>query len=216
MEIKKVILGAFGYVYVYRVAFAKSLVIPFILFLIVISLVPYVWLDSSSSFGLALLSMMIYVVFAITTHRIIIIGPTAVPKWGFYKLTKRELSFVLHIIGIGLIMVPITLFQLIPFFGSILTTVLLSYIFSRLSLVFPAIATDDPMSFKESWNATRNHQLLMLIIVIIFPLGLSIPETILMNIPHTRILVNILSVVTYIFGVAALSVAFQVIKEKSK
>ena len=215
MEINKIILGAFGYVYEYRTVLARALVIPFLI-LIMISAIPQEWLDFSSILLLGFISLFIYAAFAITVHRTILIGSKAVPRWGIYKLTKREFKFVLCFVGIGIAMIPISFFQQIPFFGSILSTLLACYIFSRLSLVFPAIATDTPLSFREPWNLTQNYQLPMLIIIIIFPLLLSIPETILINIPHTQIFVEIVSFFTSIFVVAALSVAFKVINENTE
>ena len=69
-------------------------------------------------------------------------------------------------------------------------------------------------SFLDSWKVTQNHQILMMVVVAIFPFVISIPEKLLSHAPHIDLLVNLLSAVTMVFVVAALSVAFQVITKK--
>ena len=49
-----------------------------------------------------------------------------------------------------------------------------SVIISRVSLVFPAIAIDEDMDFKDSWHYTKNFKLLVYITIIVFPIVFSL------------------------------------------
>lgn len=210
MNIKRTLLGAFGYVYALRVPLARALLAP-VLLLVALDLLPidgkhpgYVFLGSVAS-------TLLYTLLAVTTHRMILIGPGSVPEWGLYPPTRREVLFVLYSIALGLMMLPIGLLALIPTVGMALTLIAVAYLLGRLSLVFPAIATDQGWSFSRSWRATANHQVLMTVVVVIFPLVMSIPELLLSQLPGLGPLVSLIGACTLVFMVAALSVAFQVI-----
>lgn len=224
MNIKRIIWGAFGYVYMLGTVFIKALLIP-IAALIILDIIFAGQSERKSTGALVGLSVFIHTIIAITTHRIILLGPNSIPEWGVYIFRKREFYFVLHLIGLGILMILIGLIiillsLLIPtsttaFIAALVIYLLVSlYIVSRLSLVFPAIATDQNWSFFDSWKATRNHQFSMIMVVAIFPFIISIPEIILSYLPYMETLVSLLSAITTVLTVAALSVAFQVITEK--
>jgi len=212
MDIKRTIWGAFGYVYAYRKPFAKALLFP-ISILVVFGAIPIQEHGSALMVLLTILPLFIYTILAITTHRIILLGPESVSEWGVYVPRKREFYFVLYSIGFGLLMIPFGFFALIPTIGWIIAVAAIIYMMARLSLVFPAIATDQGWSFSDSWKATKNHQILMMVVVAIFPFVISIPEQLLSHVPYAGVFVNLLSALTMVFVVAALSVAFQVITE---
>ncbi len=210
MNIKRTIWGAFGYVFEYRKPLVKALFIPIILLILTEAL-------SSQDGGYALIismtviSFIAYTILAITTHRIILLGPGLVSPWGMNIPSKRELRFFMYSIGLGLLIIPFGLLSLIPNVGWVIGLMAIFYVISRLSLVFPAIATDHDWTFTDSWNATREHQFHMLVVVAIFPFLIGIPEQLLSNLPFMGVIVNILSALTLVFVIAALSVAFQVI-----
>lgn len=212
MNIKLTIWGAFGYVYEYRKPFSKALFIPI---LIIVGLDVLLLRDFSwpSVILHTFLSITVYSIVAITTHRIILLGPGSIYEWGIYMPTKREFYFILYSIGMCLFFIPCGLLALIPEIGWILGVIATIYILARLSLVFPAIATDQNWSFIDSWKATKNHQLLMMTVIAVFPFAVGIPEQLLSNLPYLGLLVNLLSAITMVFVIAALSVAFQLITE---
>ena len=214
MSIKRTILGAFGYVYEYRETFAKALLIPIII-LIALETIPFPEVGLTPTILLAITSLFIYTILAITTHRIILLGPKSVPEWGMYFPQKRELNFILYSIALVLCMIPFGFLFLVPNIGWAIAIIGIVYISARLSLVFPAIATDQSWSFSDSWKATQSHQVLMMIVVAIFPFVISVPEYLLSELPYVEVLVSLLSAFTMVFVVAALSVAFQVITENS-
>lgn len=213
MKIKQAILGAFGYVFEYRKQFVKALLIPVVV-LIVLGTIP---LPIHGLVGVILheiLALLAYALLAIITHRIILLGPGSVPEWGVGVIGKRELYFIGYYIGIGLCLSLVNLFGLISPIGYLISIIAMIYILARLSLVFPAVATDRYWTFFDSWKATRGHQALMLVVVVIFPIVIGIPKMFLSRIPYMGIFASILSAATMVFVVAALSVAFQVITKQ--
>ena len=213
MEIKRIILATFGYVYEYRKHLAKALLFPVVI-IVALGAIPIHETGLALVAFQAIFSLIIASVLAITTHRIILLGPNYVSEWGVYIPGKREFYFVLYSVGLGiLMMIPLMVFSLIPIVGWFITIVATLYIMARLSLVFPAIATDQSWSFADSWNATKYHQVPMMVVVAIFPLVISIPGLLLSYVPYVGLLIDLLSAFTVILVIAALSVAFQVIKE---
>ncbi len=214
MKIKQTILGAFGYVIEYRKSFAKALLIP-VAVLAVLGSVPVSISGLSSLILYKILMLLPYVLLAINTHRIILLGPDSVSEWGINMPQKREVYFIIYSFGIGLCATLFNLFIFMPKIGFLLSIAAVIYLLARLSLVFPAIATDRYWTFFDSWKATRGHQILMLVVVAIFPMVIGIPGILLSRIPYMWIFVNVLSAVTMVFVVAALSVAFQVITQEA-
>jgi hypothetical protein len=212
MEFRKVVAGALVYVNQYRHVLLKALAIPFVIFLL-IDAAKLLDIHPALEWLLAALGIGIQAIFAITTHRVVLLGPGSVSTWGITSWSKRETFFVLHVIGLGLLMIPIALVGFIPVFGALVALVLICWITGRLSLVFPGIAVDKGVSFKLSWEMTENHQMLMILVVILFPMLLAIPAIILNFIPYTFLLSSFISTFVIVFQVAALSMAYQVISE---
>jgi hypothetical protein len=108
-------------------------------------------------------------------------------------------------------MIPIALIGIIPVVGAVAALVLICWVTGRLSLVFPGIAVDKGVSFKLSWEMTEGYQILMFLVVILFPIMLAIPAIILDFIPYTFLLSSFISTFVVVFQVAALSMAYQLI-----
>ena len=166
-------------------------------------------------FLLSFISFMVYIILEITVHRIILLGPQSVSEWGVYMPGRREFDFLMYSIGISLCMIPFIFLSLIPDIGFVISSISMVYMMGRLSLVLPAIATDRGWSFSDSWKATKHHQILMMIVVGLFPFLISIPERMLDYIPYSGLLSSLLSAITLVLVVSALSVAFQVIAQVS-
>jgi hypothetical protein len=127
-----------------------------------------------------LISFLLSVIIAITIHRVLLLDDSGVSKWGNFKWTKRETTFTLYCLLIGIMMfismLPILfLASSVPMVAIGLGTFLLSFFLSRFSLVFPGISLDHEISFKKSFELTKNHQLLMIFVVIILPFVFMIP-----------------------------------------
>lgn len=212
MEFKKVVAGAFVYVNQYKIVLSKALAIPFGCYL-VIDAISLLELKPSLTWLLAALGVGVQAIFAITTHRVLLLGPSSVSSWGVTSWSRRESFFVLHMIGLGLLMIPIALIAMVPFVGMLVALFLTCWVTGRLSLVFPGIAVDNGISFKRSWEMTERYQMLMFLVVILFPILLAIPAIILEFVPHTFFLTSFISTLVIVFQVAALSMAYQLISE---
>jgi hypothetical protein len=213
MEFRKVVAGAFVYVAKYRKALTKALAIPFAVYLL-IDAATLLDLHPALAWFFSILGIGVQAIFAITTHRVVLLGPSSVSTWGINSWTKRETFFVLHVIGLALLMIPMAFIGQIPIVGTLVALVLIFWITGRLSLVFPGIAIDKGVSFRMSWEMTENSQLLMFLVVILFPILLSIPVIILDFIPYTFLLSSLISTSIIVFQVAALSMAYQLISER--
>ena len=213
MHYSKVFLGAFGYVYEYRHALLKALSVPFILLLILDSTA---FFERSTAVGILIfvLAIGVQTIFAINTHRVILLGPDSIPPWGIYKWSKRETLFIVHIFGLMLIMVPVLLLAFIPYIGWLVALCGMFWVAGRFSLVFPGIAIDQGVSFGESWKLTEKYQLLMFLVVIVFPIIVSIPVFLLQFLPYAFFATSIFTAFATVFIVAALSVAYKIISGK--
>lgn len=208
----EILTKAFRYVYGYRMQLGKALLFP----LSIMAAIGLYESDSESISWLSLITVflaeiLVHTVVAINTHRIILMGPPSVPEWGIFKPSKRELIFILYSISIGLITIPLSLFALIPIIGFPVAFLAIAYVIGRSSLVFPAVATDHRWTFSDSWRATKNYQILMMVIAVGFPIIMGLPEFLLGFFPHATMLAKIVSVLTFVFVVAALSIAFKAI-----
>lgn len=210
MEFKKVIAGALYYVYENRITLAKALTWPFIAF-VLLDATEYLDVEGILSFLIGVSSVAVQAIFAITTHRIVLLGPDSVSKWGITSWTKRETFFVLHIVGLALMTIPVMFLGFIPILGWIVALIIICWLFGRLSLVFPGIAIDKGVSFKLSWELTKKHQLLMFLVVVAFPILLAIPLIILNLVPYTSFISSLASTFVIVFEVAALSMVYQLI-----
>ena len=128
------------------------------------------------------LSLLVDMVILITVHRILILGNDSVPKWGMQKFEKREFNFFQKYLLVALLFIVVVvlttaIFQVIGInvFTSIAFTMTICAVyFSRVSLVFPAIAVDTKMTFRESFEFTKNFKLLIFVTVIVFPVVFSL------------------------------------------
>lgn len=208
MEFKKIILGAFYIVYEYRVSLAKALAIPFSAYLIFEGF-RYLEVPDFSSWFLAAVAWVAYAIIAITTHRIVLLGPSSVPEWGITSWSKRETYFILHALVVGLIAMAVSLLGFIPIVGAFAALLVICWLLPRFSLVFPGIAVDKGITFKLSWELTENYQIDMFLTVILFPILLGIPIIILGLIPYSSFLSSLCAAFVIVFEVAALSLTYK-------
>lgn len=212
MPFKIIILGTLGYVFEYRRILVRALFVPFALYMTLDAINLY-QPDAVASFLLGILSLMVQTIFAITTHRVMLLGPQSIPSWGVLGWSRRETLFALHMIGLSLILMPLAFLVYIPVVGWAIATVLVIWIFGRLSLVFPTIAIDRAVSFRDSWQLTRRHQALMIFVVIVFPFVLMIPVYLLRLLPYSFVLTSFFTTLATVFTVTALSVAYKYISK---
>lgn len=171
-----------------------------------------------SKVGEALLSMAdaaICILVAITTHRVLLLGPSSVPGYGIISISKRELKYFMSAIGIGLLFIPTFIFAYIPIIGVVICLVLFVWLAGRLSVVFPAVALDKDFSFKDAWELTSGFDFPMLLIVGAYPIILAAPLELLYKIPFGFFIGSFFYLVTVVLTVASLSMAYKYLSEKA-
>ena len=213
----------------------KALVIPTILLLILnFASTSFTQADKNFTLGslfFTFLSFIVDIVILITVHRILILGNESVPKWGLQKFEQREFSFFIKyfIIAIVFILVVVIITVCLQFIGIhifaaiFLAMIICSIYISRVSLVFPAIAVDTKMTFKDSLEYTKGFKLLIYVTVIIFPVLFSVVfggiyaliiTALAQSISsHINILLVFLNVTISVFVVSALSNTYIYISE---
>jgi len=216
-------------------AIGRALVIPTILLLILnFASTSFTSPDkhfSAVSIFFLFLSLLVDIVILITVHRILILGNDSVPIWGIQKFEKREFSFFQKYLIVALVFVVVVVlstafFQLfgVNIFVAIFITMFVCAIYlSRVSLVFPAIAVDTKMTFKESFEFTKDFKLLIFVTVIVFPILFSLIVggiyTFIISIlvasisTHLNLLMVLLNVAISVFLVSALSNTYMYISE---
>jgi hypothetical protein len=224
-----------------RRVLAKALTIPFLIVCALYSIMgflPETWY----SFFAEWLTYVVEAIFAITTHRVVLLGGNSVPKLGLTKWTKRETYFVLHLFGLfaivlglgglGMYILVYILSNSLGLLGMLIAVTIwatCAYIFARLSLVFPSIAIDQGISFKKSWELTEGNEDIIVNIVILVPLLFIIPQmllSLLFLIPEIsnlgtdptifNLVTETLRLLFTVFVIAALSLTYKFILEESK
>ncbi len=155
-------------------------------------------------FALLLVSIPFYVLFAITCHRIALIGDDDVAAYGHLAWSPRETRFLGWSVVIPMvyllliIIVPITLgllYMAIPDFKEFVSDVdesfwqgflyLLilpcTYIVARFSLIFPAIALDRKVDTTWAWNLSHHNGWRLTVVVGIMPWVFAFIEELLLR-----------------------------------
>jgi hypothetical protein len=157
MKFKKIIYETVGSLNENKAVLVKALFIPFIL---LIALDAIEWLEPHVLILIIgdIVSFVIYAIFAIITHRIVLLGPMAVSKWGLYKWTQRETMFVFYYIILEGLFLPIYYIEDLPVAILLVLLIFSIWLATRFSLVFPATAIDHRTSLTTSWELTKNRQ----------------------------------------------------------
>jgi len=169
-----------------KAKFSKALAIP-TLILVVLWAISHIYFRKIAEISVFIPSLFYILgitIFAVTCHRLVLADARTV-KFVF-EFSPRLLRFSLRLILVYLIlylvaMIPMTvLLNLSTDFRNSLSSTNYSYamllfsipamyVVGRLSLVFPAIAIDHNLRFKESWALTRHNGWRMAIIIGFYP-----------------------------------------------
>lgn len=212
-SLRYIINRSLSLVYERHIRLAQSLLIPFVLLLALDSSL-YIEETDYLKWLFYIPIFVVYTVFAINIHRIILLDADSVPKWGLRKWSSRELYFIFHLTALTFLCIMLFLTGfIIPFVGLLIGILGSAYLFMRLSLVFPASAIDEGLTFKTSWLMTKKHQILMLYIIIIVPVVFSIPTYLTAQITNASWVSNIIDMLTTIFIVSLLSITYEEIRK---
>lgn len=155
---------AFDSLIEYKAQLFKVLIFPFIL-LVAFSLLEYIYRDKFSLIVSLAVPFFIGMMATITTHRIILIGSKSVSTRRLLKITSREIKFMSYGAGVILFLIPLLFLSVLPIIGKPLALIILFYLFSRISLVFPAIATDKSLSFLQAWKITKSFKVQKMVLI---------------------------------------------------
>ena len=127
--------------------------------------------------------VLFYIIFAAAWHRRCLMPSLSLNVATALKWDKGKTSFLFRIGGIVALILPLIIF--IPAIGLILSFL----IFSRLSLLLPAAAIGEDLTYKAAWKITKNNSWRMLWLSLAPSIAFSI-ITIITIIPMASFLAN--------------------------
>jgi hypothetical protein len=146
---------------------------------------PGVWLWTTS-FGMYM--GLVSALFAVTCHRIVLLGPETAPRFGIRPPTAREVHFILYsatlfllskvaiLSKVGVIFWadkltrgPVALLMIDIIFGYAIF-LLGYYVVARVSLLLPSIAIDQQRTVHEVWDLSKSNGWRLVVITGLLPL----------------------------------------------
>lgn len=122
---------------------------------------------------------------AISCHRVLLLGPVSVPKFGVGQLGARELTFIATLLfmcfGLGLLQfIGDAATRSLSGIGDdegerrsftlyILGSLPAWYLFSRLALMLPSIAIETRVRIAEAWQLSRGNGARLVILIVFLP-----------------------------------------------
>jgi len=237
LPVKKIIIQAFIIPWVFKREILSKLFIP--IFLLV--LLEYVNYGKSEDINdinylLVLFSILIYVYFAVTCHRIILLGDDFIPQYGFRMWTVRDTKFLIWmtvmILSIWLIMFVLmrasvlfihisqynfSLYLIILFYSFVF--ILAVYVLSRLSLIFPSTAVDEMKNIKWAWNITHGNAWRLALIVVALPMFIGFTVELIESAVGSSAMIDailyLVTLLVLIIEVSALSLAYKEIRNSN-
>lgn len=219
MKISEAISDTFHLLNKRRNAIFRGVILPSVL-IIIFQMTCQKGCPIAITLALSIVNMVAYIYIAIVVHRCILIGSESFPPWGIGAWSNRETSFFFYSLGIGFItIIPclILSFLILPLdSGTPMIFRMLPglYLMARLSLVFPSIAVDKDISFRESWKLTKKHHLLVVLLVGLVPLLLNLPTYYLPDTPLTMLFKSAYGCITAVIIIALLSKAYSLCVEQ--
>lgn len=173
--------------------------------------------------------LVLYVLFGMSCHRIILLGEVSLPsRFGIYW-TMRETRFLGWAILVGLIHTALTLpFHLLamylpPFWRDwsitwYISVFLATYFDGRISLVLPATAIDERSSIVESWRLTRGNGLAIAIALFVVALATDLvsvgTQSVFASTPDlARVISKLLQFPLVAVAVGVLSVTYRELRQ---
>ena len=207
----KILAGALVSVVERRQALARALLIPALGYL------GFEWLRLNASSdaikGLAMiLQLMAHTVFAVTTHRILLLGDQSVPSWGLQSWTRRETLFLLQVLLVSFCLVPLLLLAALPGIGILLAIGAGLLVVSRLSLVFPAAAVEQPLTIPEAWALSAPHQFPLLLMVSVVPALLGMLVSFGSTLVPVPFVASLLGLLLTVFTITMLSLSYSEVR----
>ena len=192
MKVSEAIKDTLYVLHMHRWVILQGVFIPYVITLL-LDIITFSEINMIVSGIASLLNIPIYIYIAIVVHRCIILGPDTVRPWGLGKWTDRETAFLGKTIAVAFILILsfIPIIMVISILSSpeseqvslLMHLILLPgfYLMARFSLVFPAIAVDKPIRFRDSWSLSKKNHLHVVVLVFLIPYVISLPVQFLGN-----------------------------------
>ena len=163
----------------HRSALWPALIIPGIGIIVTDWLFQYLAAGGLRSMAVWLLKLPVYVLFAVSCHRVIILGRSYLPnRFGVYW-TWRETVFLGWLVGLGLLAAVLSLaisigqlslaewhdIAVVTWVTDFFLFLLGGYFIMRFALVLPAAALEHRVTFRDSWAVTRGNGLALAIAI---------------------------------------------------
>lgn len=169
------------------------------------------------------------ILFAITTHRFLILGPDSTPKFGMFEWRSREWNFLLYALWLSLLLGLMAAVTLMIIFGigavssedlrsrmiGLIAYLPVLLVFSRLSLVFPATAVDSDLSFSRAWKAGEGNTIRLALVVCAVPaltsaFGYLLPDRVYQDFETVlAVLGTLIGYVLWVIEIGCLSFAYK-------
>ncbi len=220
LDVTKVVAGSLAFLIAERGALLRVLALPLTVLLVLAAGAAPPAADAAGTpteeapFPLVVLviALAAQTVFATTVHRVALLGASSVPRWGL-RWGWRETLFVLHAVAIGCVLAPIALIAAgVGPAGLPIAAALAAWIVSRLSLVFPAIAMDERVSFSDAWVLSRGYQLELMLLVVAIPFVLIAPTLAFPQNATGRIGAQLIGALASIIALTSLSILYREIR----
>jgi len=182
LHVKSIVVEAFRTVTKLRLEIAKMMAIPVAL-LVLIGVAGAVQTTMIAELVLIPATVVTQTLIAVPTHRLVLLGPGSVMGWGLRSWSRRETIFALHTLLVSTAIWLCLILTVIPYAGLILGPMLAIWLGTRVSFVFPAIATDQKITVREAWRLTGSHQLAIAMALAAYPVMLVIPVMLLGALP---------------------------------
>lgn len=181
---------------------------------------------------LIILELYFYFIFVVRCHRLFLLNESPESIRGALLWDKRNTTFMFTsfalVFGLGVMFIPTIMFAS-PIgkhfvfrddsfmYLVYLTSIPFGYMFSRLSLVFPAIAVDEQNDFQRAWLISKGNGWKLFFLISIIPLTTSF---IIEAINNEEILFNfvtaLLGVFVLVFEIVILSNSYRILERINK
>ena len=199
MDVGKVVYGAFMLPWLERESFARALALPVFL-LCSLTLCSH-YLKGLAPYPLLVVLFiaywLVFVWFAVTCHRLVLLDPARIAKRWQLRWSLRETRFLGWLIGLALISLMV-IWPLTTILGTVVLNVgnfsgdvrlnpstelrpgwlrwtlwasyaAALYVFGRLCVVFPATALDRKVNLQWAWRLTRGNGSRLFAVVAVLP-----------------------------------------------
>lgn len=179
-----------------------------------------------SSLVFLLSKVALFVLFAITCHRNILLPGKSTPTFGMLEWNRREWKYIgwaviayfyLYLMFAFAAFFSSSVGSFVPSMGGLSYTVIYMFIassgmyfFARLSLLFPAVATDHKTGWDWVLDLTEGNGWRLVVIIGIFPIVLAVLPGLFANV-HVAVdaLLLLFSIVLLVVEITALSLSFR-------